>query len=454
MRSISARLAVWYALAATLTLACLFLAGYQLLQTRLIHGLDLLNAAEFQQVKARLGNDSEKLNLALIDERVRETAEYASVLFYINIHNPSTGMLFYSRNLNGVEIPDVPGKHVYDTDVPGVGPVRAGEFVMNGLDVTIATPTAQITTVMESYVEVCAALLVAMLFVSTAIGYGLSRLALRPVRLISETARRIGSDNLSERMPVADVHDEVSDLARLLNQMFERLEVSFNQIRRFTAEASHELKTPLSLVRLHAEKLLVDGHLAPNQEEALQIQLEELARLNKIIDDLLFLSRAEAHTIKLDLVAREPLAFLANFAQDASALVEHAGLRFEYSHEGQGKAAFEEKWLRQVLLNLLTNAVKASPVGGLVTLTSRFVDSVWQVSVEDQGAGIPADQRERIFERFVRLSQGNSMDDKGNGLGLSICRSIVGLHAGRIFAEAGTNDIGLRAVFEIPADPG
>ncbi len=450
MKSISARLAVWYALAATLTLACLFLAGYQLLETRLIHGLDLLNVAEFKQIKARLGNDYAKLDLQLIDQRVRETAEYASVLFYINIHNPKTGMLFYSHNLNGNEIPDVPGKHIYNADIPAVGPVRAGEFVINGLDVTIATPSAQITTVMDGYVEVCAALLAAMLLASTAVGYGLSRLALRPVRLISEAARRIRSDNLGERMPVADVQDEVSDLARLLNEMFERLESSFNQIRRFTAEASHELKTPLSLVRLHAEKLLADGPLTSRQEEALQIQLEELAHLNKIIDDLLFLSRAEAHTIKLGLAAREPTAFLQNFAQDASVLAEHAGLRFSYRHEGEGKAAFEEKWLRQVLLNLLTNAVKASPGGSEISLNSRLADGVWRVAVEDQGAGIPADQRERIFERFVRLGS-SAADDKGNGLGLSICRSIVGLHGGRIAAEAGSGGSGLRVVFEIPA---
>src|SRR5882724_7735746 len=92
---------------------------------------------------------------------------------------------------------------------------------------------------------------------------GLSRVALKPVRLIRETANRIRSDNLSERIPVGEVRDEISELARLLNQMFDRLEYSFNQIRRFTAEASHELKTPLSLVRLQAEKLLVAGNLSP-----------------------------------------------------------------------------------------------------------------------------------------------------------------------------------------------
>jgi two-component system heavy metal sensor histidine kinase CusS len=137
-----------------------------------------------------------------------------------------------------------------------------------------------------------------MVAVSVAIGFGLSRLALRPVRLIRETARRIGSDNLSERIAVANVRDEISDLAQLLNLMFDRLEKSFQQIRRFTAEASHELKTPLSLIRLQAEKLLVQGRLDADDEESVHMQLEEVSRLSQIIEELLFLSRAEACDIK------------------------------------------------------------------------------------------------------------------------------------------------------------
>lgn len=448
VKSISARLALWYALAATLTLAALFLAGYELLRTRLIHGLDLLNAAEFKQIEARLG-PVENIDLQTINQRVRETADYASALFYINIHNRNTGLLFYSSNLKGVQIPDVPGKRAYDTEIDGVGPVRAAEFLMPGLDVTVATPSAQIRTVLEGYAETCTALLIAMLLTSAAIGYGLSRAALRPVRSISETARHIGSDNLSERIPVADVHDEISDLARLLNVMFDRLESSFNQIRRFTAEASHELKTPLSLIRLHAEKLLVDGKLAPPQEEALQIQLEELASLDRIIDQLLFLSRAEANAIRLELAPQDPGAFLRGFAPDATALVEDSGLRFACTHHGDGSVRFDAKRIRQVLLNLISNAIKASPPGGRVSLDSALADEAWRVSVTDEGAGLPASQLERIFERFVRVTPAGNPDDTGSGLGLSICRSIVALHGGRIFAEPGPEGRGLRVTFVI-----
>jgi two-component system heavy metal sensor histidine kinase CusS len=446
VKSISARLAVWYALAATSILALVFLAGYQLLQTRLIHGLDLLNEAEFKQIQARLGDDYSKLDLQLIDDRVHETAQYASVLFYINIHNPLAHLLYYSPNLKGIAIPDVPGEHIYSTEIQGVGPVRAGEFLMKGVEVTVATSSAQINTVLDGFAETCAVLLIAMLLTSAAIGYGLSRLALRPVRLISETARHIGSDNLSERVPVAEVSDEISDLARLLNEMFDRLESSFNQIKRFTAEASHELKTPLSLVRLHAEKMLVDGKLTPLHEEAVQVQLEEIAGLDRIIEQLLFLSRAEAQAIKLELKAQDPNEFLRIFASDARVLVEHGAMSFECRQEGSATIRFDAKWIRQVLLNLVTNAIKASPAGGRISLCSLVDGERWRVSVSDQGSGLPEHELERIFERFVRLQPG---DDRGSGLGLSICRSIVALHGGKIHAANIEGEQGLRVAFEI-----
>jgi signal transduction histidine kinase len=450
IHSLGMRLAGWYALAATITLACLFVVGYELLHNRLVHGLDLLNAAEAKQIKVRLGENYASLDLESIDQRIRETTESAAVLFYVNVHNPATNILFFSHNLNGVAIPDVRGEHIYDATIPGVGEVRVGEFILDGLDIVIATPSAQVDTVMDGYVEVCVALLLAMLLASIAIGYGLSRLALRPVRLISETARRIRSDNLGERMPVSEVRDEISDLARLLNEMFDRLETSFNQIRRFTAEASHELKTPLSLARLHAEKLLVEGRFAPPQEEALHILLEEIGHLDKIIDQLLFLSRVDAKVTRLDLVEQDPAPFLRGFAPDASALIEDRGLRFHFSHEGDGTIRFDAKWIRQVLLNLVSNAIKASPPRGEIWLRSTVGDKVWRAAIEDQGRGLPPGELEHIFERFVRV-QGTGYDDgEGSGLGLSICRSILDLHNGRIHAENAACGGGLRVVFEIP----
>ena len=449
MRSISTRLAAWYALAATVTLACLFIIGYQLLESYLIHGLDLLNKAEFEQISARLGPNYNTLTPDAINQRIRQTTQYASVLFYIDVHNRQR-TVFYSANLRGQPIPDVPHQHLYDGSIAGIGPLRIAEFILPPFDVTIATSSAQVRKVMDGYVEVCTGLLCAMLAVSSIIGIALSRLALRPVRLIRETASRIGSDNLSERIPVSGVRDEISELARLLNQMFDRLESSFKQVRRFAAEASHELKTPLSLIRLQGEKLLVTGNLAPAEEEAVQMQLEELARLNRIIEEMLFLSRAEARAITLQLKPQDPARFLHAFAQDSRVLTEHHGRSFVLISEGQGLVWFEVQRIRQVLLNLLANALAASPNRGIITLHSTFGANVWRVSLEDQGHGVPANERERIFERFVRLGTLPS-DERGSGLGLAICRSIIELHRGRIWAEAATGGPGLKVLFDIPA---
>ncbi len=448
-RSISARLAIWYALAATITLTCLFAAGYQMLELHLIHGLDQLNVAQFEQIKAHLHPEHETVDPDRIEERIRTLTEASAALFYIDVHSAHTGTIFRSRNLAGRQIPDIKGQHSFNVAVDAIGELRVTEFIIGNFDVNIGTPLTGVRVVMEGYGEVCLGLLGTMIVVSLAIGLWLSRMALRPIRGISDTANRIRSDNLAARIPVTDVQDEVSDLARMLNQMFDRLESSFIQIRRFTAEASHELKTPLSLVRLHAEKILVSGGLTPAQEDSVHVQLDELARLDQIIDELLFLSRAEARAITLDLQPADPAAFLNNFGQDARVLAEHHGVRYASSHDGMALVSFDAKRIRQVLLNLLSNALALSPRGSAVMLRSQVADGVWRLAMIDEGPGLPDDQKERMFERFERLHNGRY---NGSGLGLAICRSIVELHQGTIYARSGSFDRGLQMVIELPAE--
>lgn len=478
MKSVGVRLAFWYALASVLTLALLFRAGRFLLEQHVIQNLDLLNAAQLEQIKERFGPDPAGLTPAEIRERMRETNELTSARFYIEIHRPGDATAYGSRNLGRLAIPQVPFQpdlaatffsrvlphrtaggpvvpalRTYNVMLGELGEMRVGEFALGPLKVLIATPKVQVRETIKAYDEIFTVLLVVMLLASAGIGYGLSRIALRPVRLIQETANHISSDNLSERIPVAAVEDEISDLARLLNQMFDRLESSFNQVRRFTAEASHELKTPLSLVRLQTEKTLMDGGLNPAQEESLHIVLEEVNRLNKIIEQLLFLSRAEADAIPLSRKPQDPAVFMHNFVPDARVLADSHGVRLADVHAGGGRVEFDPHWVRQVLLNLLANALSYTPAGKCVTITSQVDATVWRVAVDDQGPGVPADQRERIFERFVRLAH-STQHEKGSGLGLAICHSIITLHQGRIWAEAVPAGPGLRVIFELPVASG
>lgn len=449
MRSIRSKLIVFSAASATTTLAVLFIVGYILLQGRLVSGLDELNEAEFRSLEAHLGPEFPHLTPRRIDDRIRETTDAAAALFYINVDYPKSGMVFYSRNLKGQAIPDVKGKRRYTSFMPNVGPLRVGEYVIKPFDITVATPYAPVRAAMRSYIEVCAALLVAMLAASVGIGVALSRLILRPLANISDTANRISSDNLSQRIPESPVDDELSALAKLLNRMFDRIETSFKQVKQFAGDASHELKTPLSLIRLHAEKLLADNALSPAQADAVVIQLQELDRLNQIIDELLFLSRAEAKAIHIRHERIDPYPALDRFAQDATVLADHHGVRFALSCHGHGQCNFEERWLRQVWLNLLTNALNVAPKGSTIAMSSQIDETSWQIVIEDEGPGLPPDQLRRVFERFVRF--GNSVDqNSGSGLGLAIADSIVALHSGRIKAENRSDRSGLRVTIILP----
>ena len=451
MRSIASRSALWYAASATFTLAMLSVAGFFAMQNGLVRGLDLLNASEFQRIVTRLGPDYAQLTAQEINARIRDTTTSAAVLFYIDIHTEYAGILFRSANLRGNTIPDVAGQQEFNSVVPGVGELRSAEFLLPPFDVMIGTPLAPAREVMRGYVQISIALVAVMLILSSAIGFAVSHFALRPVRLIEATANRIRSDNLGERISLENLDDEVSNLARFLNQMFDRLESSFRQVQRFTAEASHELKTPLSLIRLQAERLILEGGLSVSQEDAVQAQLDEVGRLSKIIDELLFISRAEAGAITLERRPQDPNTFLAAFSQDLRVLTEHRGMFYvQTQHGDDGDASFDAKRLRQVLLNLATNAMNASPSGGVISIDSFLSGPTWRVAVEDEGTGVAEPLQRKIFERFVRLAPHDDQNEAGSGLGLPICRSIIELHGGQIWAETAQSGKGLRVVFEIP----
>jgi two-component system heavy metal sensor histidine kinase CusS len=180
-------------------------------------------------------------------------------------------------------------------------------------------------------------------------------------------------------------------------------------------------------------------------------QLEELTRLSQIIEELLFLSRAESREIQLGLATHDPEVLLANFTQDARVLAEHSGVHFKCTHRGHGIVQVEPRWLRRVLLNLLTNALHASPPNGTVVLDSAVSEREWRVSLSDQGPGVAPENLQRIFERFFRVAAADGAEGEGSGLGLAICKSIIGLHGGEIWAEAAPYGTGLQLVFRLPA---
>jgi signal transduction histidine kinase len=476
MKSIGTRLAAGYAIASLLTLWLFFRVGRSLVEQHIIHAIDVNNAAAFEEITQRLGPEPASLPSETIRMRLRGTPEFWPAKLGVEIIAANGQPLFRSDNLLGRTIPTTPApsgtvSHTitrvfrylnlepetttsgrnFNAVLSDFGEMRVGIFALGSATVRICASKTHVRNAVLAYQQTFYGLLAFMIIVSAAIGFILSRIVLRPLRLIQATAARISSENLSERIPVSRVKDELSDLARLLNQTFDRLEAAFNQIRRFTAEASHELKTPLSLMRLHAENVATHGGLTAEQEESLHLLLDEIVRLNKIIEELLFLSRAQARAITLNLQPSDPQACVRQFVADARVLVESRGLRLVENSAGSGFAQFDAKWIRQVLFNLVTNAMRMSPPDGSIKLTSELHDRVWRVAVEDEGPGVAKEFREQIFGQFVRLESGGRQNETGSGLGLAISRSIVQLHQGKIYAESPQGRQGLRVVFEIPS---
>ena len=238
--------------------------------------------------------------------------------------------------------------------------------------------------------------------------------------------------------------DELAALTRLLNETFDRIESAFGQVREFTAAASHELKTPLALLRLNLEKLRPRLEDDPEALSTMADLLEEVDRFHQIIEHLLFLSKAESGVLKLKPERVDLPGWLAEWAEDASVLVEDRGGRFELDLEGQGGLMGVPSLLRQLLFNLLTNALKFSPHSGLITLQVRRDGPQWRLALSDEGPGLPSDQLERVFGRFVRYERGDDpVERTGHGLGL-ICRSIVEFHGGTIKAANREDRSGLR----------
>jgi heavy metal sensor kinase len=259
---------------------------------------------------------------------------------------------------------------------------------------------------------------------------------LAPVVAMADAARRITSERLDERLPAGNPDDEFGRLAAAFNDTLARLGRSFEQLRRFTADASHELRTPLAAIRSAGEVALRRGAEAPALRQALGSVLEEVDRLARLVENLLFLTRADAGALR-PTAAPVDLAKLAHVTADlVRILAEEKQQTLEVRAHGEARAFADPDLVRQALLILLDNAIRYTPERGTVTVRvgPRPGDRCC-VEVCDTGPGIPEPARARLFERFHRVDEARSRDTGGSGLGLAIARSAVEATGGRLEHE-------------------
>ncbi len=328
---------------------------------------------------------------------------------------------------------------------------RSQEYTIDGLPVAVAISKSE-GPLRRRLTEVLKVMLLGLplgMAGAGLVGSLLAMRALRPVGRMASRARSITADRLADRLPVDPGGGELAELARVFNETFARLEESFGQLRRFTADASHELRTPLTAIRSVGEVALQEHRSAVSYRDTIGSMLEEVDRMGQLVESLLTLSRADGghvtlHRVPVDVreLAIEVVGNLAVLAEEnEQSVAVHAALPVH--------VLGDRLWLRQAITNVVHNAIKYSGTGGTIDVQVRAVDGNAVVEIEDTGPGIPAEDLDRVFDRFYRLDTARSRDTGGAGLGLSIARWAVTAHGGRIELESRV-DHGCRFRLVIP----
>lgn len=284
------------------------------------------------------------------------------------------------------------------------------------------------------------------------LGYWLAGRALSPVGVMAAAARDISEHDLHRRIELAlPPGDELGELAATFNSMLDRLEVAFASLQRFTADAAHELRAPLALMRSQVDVTL---RRARSPEEyrashhALQVEIE---RLTRMAEQLLLLARADAGVLRPSPAELDLPDLLEGIAERWRPAAHERGIDLESSLPLDGEIRADPELLRRLLDNLLDNALRHTPSGGTVRLSVQTAGGGWRIAVEDTGAGVPPELRPRLFERFARADPARGRGTGGAGLGLSLCAAIAAVHGGVIALEDPAGGTGARFVVSLPA---
>jgi two-component system, OmpR family, sensor kinase len=302
--------------------------------------------------------------------------------------------------------------------------------------ILVSQPLESIEEELESLREILYyAVPMALMFVGLG-GWFLARKSLAPVVSMSEQARRIGTETLNERLPVTNPRDELGQLASAFNELLARLSAAFAQQRQFMADASHELRTPLSVMHTAADVTLTQSHRQEDEyRDALEIINEQTQRLSRIVEDMFILARADAGRYPLRRSKFYLDELLAETVRAGNILAAKKEVIIRSGELAESLFYGDEGLLRQMFLNLLDNAIKHTPAGGIVEVNFTQHQNTYLLAISDTGAGIPIEAQAHIFERFYRADKARSRSatyDSGAGLGLAIARWIAEVHQGSL----------------------
>ncbi len=448
-RSISFQLTAWYA--GVITVVFVLLGGFMYLGMK--HHLEK-NLRETQSKRAVVIAETLVARVAQLGEELvtREVREsYAPELNnrFIRLTRPDRSVLYVSGV--PVELAFNPAL-VPALAEPLKGRVARVERLEDGQELLIATvpvpagggnwlvevgaSLAPVRALLRDFLLILLVALPIVLLVSAGGGLFLARRAFRPVEKIVRSAEQLTLHNLSGRLPVPQTGDELERLSLALNQMITRLDGAFQHNRRFLADASHELRTPLTVLRGELEVISQQADGEPELQDRIGSVLEEVERLAKIVEGLFALSRLDAGEAQAEWKRFDLARLAATTAEQMSLLAEDKRISIACESAGVVMVNGDSGRLKQVIVNLLDNAIKYTPAGGTIIIRTGVRGESAYLDVADTGAGIPASAIPRVFDRFFRVDKARSRAEGGAGIGLSIVKSITAAHGGSVSVES------------------
>jgi heavy metal sensor kinase len=278
-------------------------------------------------------------------------------------------------------------------------------------------------------------------------GYWMSGRALRPIHQITETANSIDARSLSRRLPLLGTKDELDRLSTTINRMLDRIATSYERIAQFTSDASHELRTPVTLIRSNAELLLMAPDNSPRVEQGLSDILAESTYMTRLIGDLLTLARGADDGAAISMELLELNESIRSILERGQAQAAIRNISLEWLTADQVVPLHgNQPMIERILMILIDNAVRYTPGGGRIQIQTWVTSENCGFTVSDTGIGIAPSHHERIFERFFRVDEARTPRDGGCGLGLSIAKSLIEYHRGTIHLES---EIGRGASFKV-----
>ncbi len=444
-RSIGFRLSAWYALVFACGLAAFSVAAWFAMRASLFHAVDEELRDRVRGVQGFMEHQISALSLVEIRDEFREHSVLGPGGDLFQVCNKEGQWLYRSESLEKAEVPiqkpDALNNPRYENRSIDRHRLR---FYSQRISVDGNPYTVQVASLMNEGYEaldrfrlILAFLMPVLLIAATAGGYWLSTRALGPVDEISRAAQRISIENLADRLTVPETGDQLQRLSETLNAMFSRLEASVNRMKQFTADASHELRAPVSLIRTTAEVAVQRDRTANEYRESLEEILEEAERTSEVVDSLMLLARADSGTEVIKRLPADASAIVHEAAAQGEKLARGHGVEFSAAvPEGPVPVLADAPALRRALLILIDNAVKYTPAGGAVRVQLTKEDGFATASVSDTGIGIAKEDIAQVFGRFWRADKARSREQGGAGLGLSIAKWIAEAHNGSITAES------------------